>query len=817
MISNYIATAFRNIFRSKFFSFINVIGLSVGMAASILILYFVAFENSYDRFHPNAKDIYRIEMDTYRSSQLESKSTLTPPAIAASLHNDFPEVEEIARVASNPGKALLKLGQNTVKEARSYIADSSIFNVFAFDFIQGTPDKLLRGPHDLVISETLATKLIGKDWFNTSLGKTIDIRSDGITGDFIIKGVFRDFPKNSHFNPQAIVPRSLLNEIIGPNAGDESWTFNFFYSYIKVRPGSDLKSLQSKFNEHVAKAREEYLKSVDASLNFRFFKLTDIHLESDAQFQLEDNGDARLVNALGITGMIILVVAWINFINLSTARAIKRAKEVGVRKVLGAAKRQLVFQFLMEAILLNGFALLLSLAFIRTGLYLFSDVIEVPIEFMTSSFLFSHPKYVLIASAIFSAGVLLSGVYPAFVLSSFNPVKALKSDVVKPKGINFRKGLIVVQTIISFVMIAGTVVVYKQLNFMQSRDLGIEIDRVLVVEAPEVLDVSNKSAANVFKSQINNFPFVDGFSMSSFVPGQEVTFRSYNLTNERTKATINCGIIGVDADYFRNFAVPLISGKTFSQGDSFDSGVVLNEEAVRQLGFLHADEAIGAAISHDNKGHISKFIIQGVVKNYHHLSLHRSIEPIMFTNGRDLKFYSIKLNAGAWSAVENNLARIEESYERIFPGNAYNYFFLDHNFNAQYKSEMKFEIIFFGFSSLAIIISALGLLGLSTFIISLRYREVGIRKVMGASTASVTKLFMQDYIVLLLISITIGIPVSYSLATYWLHNFAFKIDVGLLLFTVPVLLLSTIIISVVGVQSVRAASRNPVDVIVGNR
>ena len=816
MIGNYIAIALRNIFRSKFFSFINVIGLSVGMAASILILYFVIFENSYDRFHPNAESIYRVELDTYRSAQLESKSTLTPPAVAVSLHNNFPEVEEIARVASNPGKALFTLEQNSVKEARAYIADSSIFNVFKFEFLKGNPVNLLTGSHDLVISETLAKKLIGKDWSNTSLGKAIDIRSDGITGDFILRGVFRDFPKNSHFNPQALVPRSLLNEIIGPNASDESWTFNFFYSYIKVKPGSDLKSLQSKFNDHVARAREEYLKSVDASLNFRFHKLTDIHLASEAQFQLEDNGDARLVNALGITGMIILLVAWINFINLSTARAIRRAKEVGVRKVLGAAKRQLVFQFLMEAILLNGLALLVSLVVIRAGLYFFSDVIEVPVEFMSSSFLLSDPTYVVMALAIFSAGVLLSGMYPAFVLSSFSPVKALKSDVLKPKGITFRKSLIVVQTIISFVMIAGTFVVYKQLNFMQSRDLGIDINKVLVVEAPEVLDVANESAANVFKAEIDNLSFVDGFSMSSVVPGQEVTFRSYNLSNEKTKATINCGIIGIDADYFTNFAVPLISGKMFSQGDSFDSGVILNEEAIRQLGFLNVDEAIGAAISHDNKGQISKFIIQGVVKNYHHHSLHRSIEPIMFTNGRDLKYYSIKLNAGAWSAVENNVALIETSFERIFPGNAYNYFFLDQNFNDQYKAEMKFGTIFFGFSSLAIIISALGLLGLSTFIISLRNREVGIRKVMGASTVSITNLFMKDYLRLLLISLIIGVPVSYYLATYWLHNFAFKIEVGLLLFAIPVLLLSTIVIIVVGVQSVRAAGRNPVDVI-GNR
>lgn len=810
MISNYIQTALRNIFRSKFFSFINVVGLSVGMAASVVILYFVTFENSYDKFHPDAANIYRVELDTYREAALESKSALTPPAVAISLINNFPDVEGIARIASNPGKVLITLDQSNVKESRAYIADSSIFNVMGFEFIKGNSDDLFTGPNDLVISETLAEKLLGKDWNTTSLNETIDIQSDGITGVFKLKGIFRNFPENSHLNPQLIVPRSLLSEIVGQQANDESWTFNFFYSYIKVKTGTDLSSLRTKFNNYVAEAREESLKAVGATFDFHFIPVTDIHLKSDVQFELEENGDTRLVSALGITGIIILIVAWINFINLSTARGIRRAREIGVRKVLGAATRQLVFQFVLEALLFNGFALVLSLFLIRLGLPFIAGMIDVPLQFMTTSFLVSDPKYVMIASAVFCAGVLISGMYPAFVLSSYSPVKALKSDVLKPKGITLRKSLIVVQTIISLVMIAGTFVVYKQVNFMRSTDLGIDIEKVLVVEAPEIPDDANKSAANVFKSEIETLPFVNGFSMSSVVPGQEVTFRSYNLSNEKTKATINCGIIGVDVDFFRNFGVPLISGKYFSPADSSNSGVILNEEAIGQLGFVSADEAIGAIIMHDNKGRNSKFVIQGVVKNYHHRSLQRSIEPIMFRNGRDLKYYSIKFEDVAWSALENNVTLIGKTFDKTFPGNAFNYFFLDENFNDQYTSEIKFGTIFFSFSILAIVISALGLLGLSTFIISLRNREVGIRKVMGADTWSITKLFMKDYFSLLLISIIVGIPVSYYLSLHWLRNFAFKIEVGPLFFVVPVLLLTAVIILAVGVQSMKAAGRNPV-------
>ena len=301
--------------------------------------------------------------------------------------------------------------------------------------------------------------------------------------------------------------------------------------------------------------------------------------------------------------------------------------------------------------------------------------------------------------------------------------------------------------------------------------------------------------------------------MSSVVPGQEVTFRSYNLSNKRTKSRINCGIIGVDADFFKNFDVDIIAGDIFSAVDSANSGVVLNEEAFRQLGFNSADEAVGAQIVHENKGRQTDYVIRGVVRNYHHRSLQSALEPIMFINGNDITYFCIKLEEHTWSALKNEIALIGDTYDKLFPGSGYSYFFLDKNFDDQYKSEIKFATLFFSFSVLAIIISALGLLGLSTFMISLRTKEVGIRKVMGADLWSIIRLLLIDYLRLLIVSVAIGIPLSYNMTHHWLRNFAFRIDTGVFLFVGPVMLLSIIVVSVVGVQSLKAAVRNPVDVI----
>lgn len=812
MIKNYYAIALRNILRNKGISFINVMGISIGMASSFLILFFLLFETSYDTFHANGNNIYRVELDTYRNGVLENKSALTPPAVGISLLENYPEVESYARIASNAGKTVILFGNKSFKEAKAYIADPSVFEVFSFELLKGNPENLFSGPYDVVISERLAEKLIGSNWKQTvALNEMVDLRSDGITGIFKLKGVFKNLPNHSHFNPELMVPRTFLNELAGDAASDQSWDFNFFYTYIKLRPGSNIEALRSKFNAFVADTRKESLASVHAVLDFHLQPLTDIHLKSNIQFELESNGNLKMVYALGIIGLIILIVAWINFINLSTARSIKRAKEVGIRKVLGANKKQLVSQFIMEAMVVNAMALVIAWILVELSRPIFAELSGVPVEFIKLKFLWSNTSLVLTILLILLVGIVISGLYPAFVLSSFNPVRALKADAIKPGGINMRKALVVMQSSLSFMMISGTIIIYKQINFMRSTDLGINIAQTLVVEGPENFDFVNEGAAAAFKSEILNRPFVKGFAMSSVVPSQEVTFRSYNLSSDKTKSNINCGIVGMDSDFINNFKLYLIAGESFSETKKNTASVILNEEASKQLGFNTPEESIGATLIHDNGRRREVFVVAGVVKDYHQRSLKSSVEPILFRHGIDLKYYSIKFEPQAWDEMQGNIELLSQEFKKFFPGNPFNYFFLDQQFNSQYKSDQKFGTVFFTFSIIAIIISSLGLFGLSTFMVSLRKSEIGVRKVFGASTGSITLLLLKGYFNLQIVATVIGIPIIYYASTYWLRSYSFKIEVGPIMFIAPILMLVLITAFTVGIQSLRAARKNPID------
>lgn len=811
MLANYVRIAFRNILKSKLFSAINLIGISIGMAASIFILYFILYETSFDGFHKNANSIYRIEIGTYRSGVLESESALTSPAVGKSFIENFPDVEAFTRIAANPGKTIVISNDKSYRVEKAYIVDPSLLETFNFELIQGSSDKTLAESFNIAISEKLAEKLFGLNWQReTILNKTVDLRSDGLTGTFKVAGVFKNFPSNSHFKPQILAPRSFLTELVGNMASDNSWDFNFFYTYVRLRPQSNPDLLQNKFNTYIETARKEALKSENIKLDFKLQPITDIHLKSQIQFELESNGDLKTVYALGVIGLIILVVAWINFINLSTARSIKRAKEVGVRKVLGAAKFQLVSQYIMEAILINAVALAIAFLIVQVAKSLFSEISGVPLDFIAWTVLTSNLQFTLGALSTIITGILFSALYPAFVLSSFNPVKALKTNLIKPGGINFRKALVVAQFAISLIMISATFIVYKQVKFMRSTDLGVDIERTVVIEVPANFDDVATGAVSAFKLSTQSLPFVRSFAMSSVVPSQEISFRSYNLTNKTNEIKINCGIVGIDADFLSSFKIKMVAGKNFSTTNEDKDKVILNELASKQLGFNSPEDAIGATLIHHGKQK-EEFTIAGVTENFHQRSLKTAIEPVMFLHGRDLVYYTVKLEPQGWKEIQNSLDILAQQFQRYFPGNPFNYHFLDQQFDSQYKSEIKFGKVFFVFAIIAVIISSLGLVGLSTFMINLRNSEIGVRKVFGASSRSITLLLFSDYFHLLAISIMAGIPIIWYFSKEWLIHYSFRIQIDLLILSIPIMIMTLIIILTVGLQSILAASRNPIE------
>ena len=810
MIANYFKIALRNILKSKIFSAINLIGISVGMVASILILYFVLYETSFDKFHKTSERIYRVEVGTYRAGTLENESALTPPAVGKSLIDNFNEVEAFTRIASNPGKTIIIANDKSYREEKTYLADPSLLKVFDFELIQGNSDNMLSEPFNIGVSEKLAEKIFGTNWQTESiLNKTIDLRSDGLTGTFKISGVFKNLPNYSHFKPEILASKRYLAEIVGRLADDDNWEFNFFYTYIRLAPSAKPEVITDRFNSYVESSRKDVLKSENVKLDFQLQPVTDIHLKSQIQFELESNGDERTVYALGVIGIITLIVAWINFINLSTARSIKRAKEVGVRKVLGASKTQLVGQFITEAILVNAMSLTIALLIIQATKSFFGEISGVPLDFISLAVLTSNKELTYGAILIIVSGIILSGLYPAFVLSSFNPVKALKASLIRPSGINLRKALVVVQFAISIIMISATFIVFKQINFMRSTDLGVDIKRTVVIEAPANYDQIADGAATAFKLSTKDLSFVKGFAMSSVVPGQEISFRSYNLTNERNNKQINCGIAGIDPDFLTDFKIGTVAGTTFSSSSLDKDKVILNEEAIKQLGYNSPEDALGNKLIHNGKRK-EEFEIVGVVKNYHQRSLKSMLEPIMFLNGRDLQYYSVKLEPQGWQDIQNSIATLSEQFQNRFPGNPFNYRFLDQQFDSQYKTETKFSKVFLVFSIIAVIISSLGLIGLSTFMINLRNSEIGIRKVFGASSSSVTLLLIKDYFDLLLISVVFGLPIVWYFSNNWLTNYSYRIDLDPLTLFIPVIILTMTVVMTIGFQSVYAASRNPI-------
>jgi putative ABC transport system permease protein len=782
------------------------------MAAVLLILYYVNFESGFDTFHENADMIYRIEVDTYREGRLDSRSALSPPAVGKSLKDNFPTVQQFTRIAANPGKTIIQLKENhkSIRAEKAYLADASIFNLMTIRVIRGRPAGLLSDPRDVVISQSLANKLWGSRWEKIHLPAAVELFSQGLAGDFQVKAVYEDFPANAHFKPKLLASQLYIKELIGNGANDDNWDFKFFYTYVMIRKDAEIAQLRNDFNRYVADIRKEALAASGTQIQFQFQPLKDIHLKSNIQFELESNGDERMIYGLTLIGIVIMAIAWINFVNLATARGITRAREVGIRKVHGALGRQLIAQFTTEALVINFISLMVALVMVQLIKHEFSGLSGVPVSFMGITGLIGEMRFNVIAASILLLGVLSSTVYPAVMLSHYHPIRALKKNLPRPGSLSLRQSLVVLQLTFSFLAIAATVVVYRQIIFMRSADLGVTLAHTVIIEAPE--DTQDPGVAtSVFRRDVLQLPFANGFSASSAVPGQEVTLRSYNLKSEKTGARTNCGMIGVDEDFIDNYGLSIVAGASFSPLKN--DYVILNEEAVGQLGFVDAADAIGTILIHEDRRGVQEFTIGGVVKNYHQRSLRSAFEPILFRYGQGRAYYSVLLHPATNSQVQDQLRSLGATFEKDFPGNPFNYFFLDAEYDSQYRAELKFSTIFLFSALLAVVIASLGLLALSTFILTLRTSEIGIRKVFGASLQSLVLLLCRDYARLLLTAMLIGVPVIWIVASRWLERYAFSIQIDLLILFIPVAGLLVIFLTTVGLQTLRAASRSPIDAI----
>ena len=800
MIKNYFKTAWRNIWKNKTFSAINIFGLSVGVAAFLLIVNYLRFEYSYDDAHLKKDRIYRVPMVVAEKDGKEQTFAFTYPAVAPALKKDFPEIAEAARFRRQGG--IVKYGDLKIIEPGTlYYADSSLFNIFSFRFKKGNAVTAFKELNDAVITEATAKKYFGD---TDPIGKALHYRDE----DYVVKAVLEDIPANSHIQFNILLNYSKYIQLTN-GAANTSWGWSDFYTYILLKPGTNVKALSSKLAAFAQRHMGDDMKQYDYEVAFHLQPLKDIHLRSEYDYEMAGNGNLSYLKYLGIAALFILFIAWINYINLSTAHSLDRSKEVGIRKVVGAGKFQLVRQFLAEALFLNMLAIALGIVIFRLTLSSFSTLVEKDI----SSLMVSDWRFWVFVIVVFLLGTLLAAFYPAFVLSSFQPVYSIKSGQGVPgmKGGRsiLRKSLVVLQFVAAIVLISGAIGFYKQLRYMQNRDLGVNISQTLVVQQTGNQDSSRIPSFNAFVNDMEAHPAIQSVTASTSVPGAEVGGSSdYALRGSRSGK--RCRNLGIDKKFIPSYGLKLVAGRNFENDrpvvdTSQLVNILVNETAAKIFGFDKPADILGQYI--DGAGFHCQVI--GVVKDYHQESLQYSFDPIVFYLEEERGFgnFSLKLSTTNLPAV---MDFVKQKWDLHFPESPFQFFFLDDRFNAQYKNDRLFSTVLWLFTAIAISIACLGLFGLSLFTITKRNKEISIRKVLGATLFQITSLITKDYLKLVLVAGILALPVAYILVNNWLEKYAFHVDIGLWFYILPVAMIVFIALATVLYQSLRAAIANPV-------
>lgn len=805
MVRNHLKIAWRSLLKNRVYSVINIFGLSIGMACCLLIFRYVAYENGYDKVS-NGDRIVRLRLDSYQQGKLDWQSATVYPAFGPTMKRDFPEVEDYCRLAK--AELLLSNDQRNVKfnENQGYYADPSFLSMFDIHMVKGDSRTALSGLDKIMLSVDMAEKYFGDD---NPLGKTLIYRAPFASKSFVVTGVFNP-PVHSHLTVNYLISYPTIGsfrleqgDVSRPE--ETSWGWYQFYTYLLLKPGTDSRALEAKFpdfcNRHINNL--EWKKASNIRNEVHLMPLKAIHLHSHHLQEAESNGNAQTVSFLFLIGLFIAGIAWANYINLSTARSLERATEVGVRKVIGATRRTLIAQFAIESTLVNLIAFFSALLVA----YLAAPWFEVLIGGVASTGFDLPATYWLWICVIFLMGTLLSSTYPAFVLSGFKPIGVLKGIFGHhPSGSVLRKGLIVVQFAISVVFIAGTVVVYQQISYMRSQSLGVDIEHTLVLEGAGSLAASGyQNAFQPFKSDLLQLPGIKAMTASTGVMGKENSWsNNVSRLDDAARNPVTIDFLGVDYDYIPFYGMKLLAGRNFATDFVSDSSAtIINETAARMLGFDSPAAAINHRISAENGT-----TIIGVVQDYHTESLHKQIEPQLMILRLDARnVYSVKTRS---ADISSTLAAIGATWNEHFPDDPFSYYFLDDAFDRQYQSDSRFGIIFGIFAGIAIIIACMGLLGLSVYNVLHRTKEIGIRKVLGASVQGIMALLSKDFVQLVLLAVVIATPISWWVMDRWLEDFAYRIELQWWMFLLAGLLAKVITLLAISFQSMKAALMNPV-------
>jgi len=797
MIRNFFTIAIRNLFKHKAFSFINIFGLAIGIAASLLILQYVRFELSYDHFEANAGHIYRLQQNRYDNGRLSTQWAAGAAGVGLASKKAFPEVESFAVLRNGGGIVAYK--DHHFREDKMYFANDAFLPMFSYPALKGSVSGALKEIFTAVITASTARRYFDSE---EPVGKRISVYGNN---DFKITAVVPDPPPNTHFKFNILLSFPTLVKWNGPET-ETTWESDGFFTYLQFRPGANPILMEKKINAMVQVQAAADIKKYNSQIGYRLQPLSDIHLYSNFMMEAEANGDGKSVYFLLIIALFIIVIAWINYINLSTARSVDRAKEVGVRKVLGSYRIELIGQFLFESLLINLLAIILALVLVLVSIPLFNSLTGKDISFT----LLKDSWFWLALLAFFLSGTFLSGLYPAFVLSSFRPIAVLKGRLSRTgHGAFLRQSLVIIQFAASVILMVGTFAVYKQLSYMQKQDLGVKIGQTLVFRGPGVTDSTYHDKLNAFKTEMLRQPGVNTITASTAVPGDKIGWNAggIHLVGMDDTKSQQYRIIGIDYDFLDAFGLHLLKGRNFSKQFATDPKTVLfNEAAVKLLGYNKLEDALGKRIEFWG----DQYTIIGIVSNHHQESLRSAYDAHIFRLIPDANnYFSLKINAGTDNTT-GIIGAAQKEWASFFPGNPFEYFFLDEHFAAQYQADMQFEKTFGLFALLAIVVSSLGLLGLASFVTTQRTKEIGIRKIIGAGIPNLLGLLTRDFIRPVIISFLIAIPLTWWLLQKWLEGYAFRVALNPWMFILPALLILLVAILTISTQTVKAASASPV-------
>jgi putative ABC transport system permease protein len=803
MILNYFNIIIQNIVRNKTYALINLLGLSIGLAVCMVIMQFVRFERSYDQFHPKANSIFRVILESTPSTGIPHVDAANYAPVGEAMKNDFPEVRNFVRISPEYDKVVFSFGDKVNEADKIYYADSSMFTVFGYKLIAGDAVTALADINSIVLNRTTAERCFGpmNTWKESPLNKIIMMNN---RLPLKVTAIMEDMPANTHFRANGLISFSTF---VKRNDPSQNWGWNDFYTYVELVSGTDYKMVESKLRGLITKNQ-----SKDARDRMFLQPLPDIHLHSNVGFELNPNGSAQTVYFLSIIALIVLIIAWVNYINLATARAGNRAKEIGVRKVNGASRREVMIQFLLESFCMNFIALLVATSLVTAFIPVVSNMLGKPLNFS----LLSDKEFMVYSAGIYVIGSIVSGLYPAFVLSSFKPAEIFKpSSIFATKGNStLRQGLVVFQFMMSAGLIMGTLIIRNQLDYIRKKDLGYSSDNTVVLNASSTQpnDSMNLLRFQTFREALLKFPEFSNVSISSVLPGKSHndldTHGGLRMAGDPENVNYSLTSFRVDENFLPVFDLKLIAGNNFSnQYIKSDEKLILNRKGAELLGFNDVESIIGKKIQY--WGDLREVV--GVIENYHHKSLKNNFEPMVLRHVvTGMLYVTVQLTHGQ-SVDEGKISRLKQLWESVYPNDPFVYFFQEQYINEQYQEDQRFGAIFNVFSGFSMLIACLGLFGLVSYSVTVRMKEIGVRKVLGASVVNIIVLFSKDYAKLLLISFLIGIPLAYYILSLWLDNFAYKGEVGWILFLIPVLAVGLLSWVAVSLEILKAALTNPVN------